>query len=290
MFNFTISWYLISMQILFYLHFQRHHFEMYLLDGDFEIPTVPYVPMQHQLYVNQLMREDPEGFDERMERYVQGVGGHYFYKNPEPSLIASTSSNEPSITPPYTRKRTCAHFTVPVIKSKYAVISTHRPELFSNSVYQHQSSSSHSTHLSSTASALLQELHKCRQAISMEKSICEQFADLAPACDGHPVLQLEDKVIKMMTHPRCLEGGIYCSFFTLNNVLYVRYLQTGCLEGAFESVLYPQLQELYPEASDILFWEVLNQRDASNASDASPPHKKERVDKREERPDQVYKR
>ena len=252
---------------------------MFLLDGHFEIPSVPYMVLQHQRHVEKLQLEDPAGFHAAMEEFVKGVGGQYFFKNPNLPETASYSSH-----------RSQQHYTVPALKNNYAIVTTQRPELFSSSIYQRQAASRHST-LDSCSSALLQELSKCEEAITLERDISGQLAGLAAASEGHPVLQLEDNITAMMSTRHCLAGALYCCVFSMGNTLYVRYMQAGCFMGGFEAAVHPRLHEMYPGCNQVFFWEVLNERDIKCAdSSSSPPRKKDRKDKREERPDKIYRR
>lgn len=58
---------------IFFVHnLQRHHFELELLDGNFPIPSKPYLYMQHKTRVHQILQDDPEGFNTQMKEYVKG--------------------------------------------------------------------------------------------------------------------------------------------------------------------------------------------------------------------------
>ena len=52
--------------------FQRHHFELELLDGNFLIPSQPYLYMQHQTWLEG-MRKDDSVFRPRMREFVKGM-------------------------------------------------------------------------------------------------------------------------------------------------------------------------------------------------------------------------
>ena len=53
-------------------YFQRHHFELKLLDEKISIPSQPYMYMQHQTYVHETIQKEPDHFHALMEEYVKG--------------------------------------------------------------------------------------------------------------------------------------------------------------------------------------------------------------------------
>ena len=236
---------------------------MFLLDGQFKIPSVLYMVLQHEHHIEKLQSEDPVGFNAAMDEFVKGVGGQYFYKNPKLPETSSTAS--------YSSHSSQKHYTVPALNTKYAIVMTQRPELFSSSVYQRQATSRHST-LDSCSSDLLQELSKCDEAITLERDISEQLAGLAAASKCHPVLQLEDNITAMRSTRHCLEGAFYCTVFSMGTTLYVHYMQVGCLMGGFEAAVHPRLHEMYPCCNQVFFWEVLNERDTKPADSSSSLH------------------
>ena len=104
------------------------------------------------------------------------------------------------------------------------------------------------------------------------------------------LLQLEDNITAMMSPRHCLEGAFYCSVLSMGTTLYVHCMQTGCFMGGFEAAVHPRLHEMYPACNQV-FWKVLNERDTKPAdSSSSPPRKKDRKDKHEERLDKTYHR
>ena len=99
-------------------------------------------PPYHTWYCNieKFQSEDPVGFNAAMEEFVKGVEGQYFYKNPNLPDTSATAS--------YSSHSSQQHYNVPALNTKYAIVTTQRPELFSSSVYQRPAASGHSNYQS----------------------------------------------------------------------------------------------------------------------------------------------
>ena len=72
--------------------FRRHHFRLELLDGLFEIASVPYLFQQHKDYVKNFVKAYPDTIDQKMTDFTNGPGGAYWKK--APCDTPRTSSNQ----------------------------------------------------------------------------------------------------------------------------------------------------------------------------------------------------
>ena len=263
----------------------RHHFDLPLLDENFLIPEQigPYIVQQHKTYIEKLEQNHPDEFNRQMERFVQGPGGHIWYKNPDikyptpsKSSYVSRSSGQP-------------YYCIPQPK-QYATIETSRPELFSSNLSQ-----IHRASMCRPGPETLQ-LNKCDSAINLELRITHSLLDtpfLSQKC--HPHLDLENSLINMCTTPGCVESLFYASIFSVCNTTYVRFLESGTCEGFYWSTVNTSITSWFPAAAgnnDIFSWQVLYSKDISQLAEkqGASNQKQPQLNTRESWPDKTYAR
>ena len=281
--------------------FQRHHFDLPLLDGDFPIPTVPYVYFQHQKYFDELCRQKPADFDERVQKFLNGPGGQYYTEEESPSSshhssLPCTSSSSGRI---YMRQ------PIPSLTSQAVKIHTVRPELLSNAPtvsYQNRRrrrmSDSFEEDDSINYTMVMEALNKCNDLIQLEKSISDILVSHWVTKQNEGLIDIEDSLFKLATFPNCTRAVFYCAAFkTKTGFIYNRFADSGALEGLYAKDIKKYVEDKTTTGKGTFSWQVFNNQDVTEAlhkHDANLPtssdSKKPRSSKSGPRPDIVYNR